>query len=322
MSKRILIVGGTRFVGPKLIELLLQEGDQITVFSRGNLYGSRVDSRVTQIRGDREQEGGFKQLAKQRFNHVYDMCCYTKDHALGLVRQLGRCMDHVIFFSTAAVYRKPLIYPLDENEPLGEWPSFGDYGVHKAEAEEVFIKFARDYDKKVTIFRPVYLLGRNNYFDRENYYFSRILANEPILMPGTGQALVQFSFLEEVAEVFKIVPREQLEQIEILNIGGDEYIPIRGFIKLCGKIAQKKPSIVNLDLSKFNLEEERFYDDLYPFPNVSLVVSNNRIKSLYHIAFEELEKGLSDIFAYWQKNWDGKITKSPREQQFLNKMQL
>lgn len=312
----ILIIGGTRFLGTQLIPRLLNAGDNITVFNRGNNYGFQLPPSVGIIRGDRANPRDLSKLSHDQYDYVYDMCCYNVSEASSLLQHISPGA-HLIFFSSAAVYKTPRFFPLREDSPLGPWASFGDYGEGKGEAERVFSDFATKHGSKLTIFRPVYLLGVNNYFDRENYYFSRIIAGESILLPGNGKCLIQFGFLDETAEAFAVIPKIQNEQIEALNVAGDEMITLLDFILLCAEIAGRQPHIASINPKDFDLIEEEFYDDLYPFPNLNFVVSNYRIRSIYGVSFTKLEDGLREIYESWVKRWDGKVRKYEREIQIL-----
>lgn len=317
--KKILIIGGTRFVGPALIKLLNKPNNKISIFNRGNDYNQHLPNNIEKLRGDRRNLTTMHILKKEKYDLIYDLCCFNKTDASNLLHNIQPTAD-IVFLSTAAVYKKPEFYPLNENSRLGEWSSFGDYGTSKVEAEKEFIRYANNNRRKLTIFRPVYLLGKNNYFDRENYYFSRILNNDPILMPGNGKALIQFAFLDETALAFSIVPGKQKDRVEILNIGGDEYISVKGFIELCSKIAKKEARLIKLNTDEFNLEEEHFYDDFYPFPNLVFIVDNSRIKRKYNIKFMNLELGVKKIYRDWVKKWNKQTIKYPLEINILKKL--
>lgn len=316
---KTLIIGGTRFLGPKIIDLLLKRGHEVTIFNRGNSYGPEIPEEVEIIKGDRTKSDDLQVIKNRNFDYVYDMCCYDKDDADKLLKVVDP-NAHLIFLSTAAVYKKPSVYPIVESSSLGEWSSFGAYGTNKAEAEAAFARFAERHDSKLTIFRPTYLLGEDNYFDRENYYFSRLKQGSPILVPGNGTALIQFAFLEETAEAFVSVPISQNQQIEILNIGGDQYVTVKGVVELCAKIAGCEANIVQLEPARYDLEEEAFYDDLYPFPNLNFIASNEAIKSRYGTEFEPLEQGLHRLYNAWLKNWDGKVDIYPKETAILKQV--
>lgn len=317
--KKILIIGGTRFLGPALIKRLSKPNSEITVFNRGNNYDNVLPKTVKCIKGDRRDINTMRVLSQSNYDLIYDLCCFNKTDATNLLTNISTTA-HIVFLSTTAVYKKPKIYPLTEKSEVGEWDSFGDYGTQKADAENEFISYAKKHDLKLTIFRLVYLLGRNNYFDRENYYFSRIINNEPILVPGRGNSLIQFAFLEETADCFKVIPEKQKSQIEVLNIAGDDYVSAKDFILLCGDIIGKTPNIIELDAKRYKLDEEHFYDDFYPFPNLTFIASNQKIRSKYGLQFKSLLTGMNDIYSFWIKSWTGITKKYPMELEMLKKL--
>lgn len=319
--KKVLIIGGTRFLGPALIDLLYKNNYEITIFNRGNNYNTQLPKSIKRIKGNRRDVSTMSSLSSEKYDLIYDLCCFNPVDATNLLTNI-QPPNHIIFLSTAAVYKKPRIYPLKEESELGEWDSFGDYGVLKVGAERKFESYAKKYNLKLTIFRPVYLLGKNNYFDRENFYFSRIINKEPILVPGRGNSLIQFAFLEETAKAFEYVPNLQKNQIEILNIGGNEYISIRDFILLCSDIIKIKPILIELNTKSVGLEEEHFYDDFYPFPNLTFIVSNHKISTKYGIKFESLSKELNKIYKFWRRSWNGSTKKYSLEEKILKQLNL
>ena len=319
MSK-ILFIGGTRFFGPAIIRKLLREdGHEITIFNRGNEYGHKIPNVVKHIKGDRLRKEDLSKISPTKYDYIYDMCCFNPEEAKLLLKQL-RPQSHIIFFSSAAVYEKTIVYPLYESSKLGQWPTFGDYGECKAKIEEIYSTYCRKHNLKFTALRPNYLLGKNNYFDRENYFFSRILKNRPILIPGTGDSIQQFGFLEDTAEAFFLIPKKQKSQTEFVNIAGNELISIKNFIMLCGKIAEKKPILISIKNGQFGIEEESFYDDLYPFPNVTFITSNKVMVEKYGIKPTELTKGLKMLYKHWRKQWNGKVHIYKLEEKLLNKL--
>jgi len=318
--KKILIIGGTRFLGPALIKELDAINCEITIFNRGYNYNTVLSKKVKRIKGDRRDTKTMGVLLRDKYNLIYDLCCFNKTDAVNLLTNI-QPSAHIIFLSTAAVYKKPKIYPLRETSELGEWDSFGDYGTKKVDAEKQFISYSKKHGLKLTIFRPVYLLGKNNYFDRENYYFSRIINRDPIIIPGKGNALMQFAFLEETVKAFKVVPEKQEQQIEILNVGGNEFISIKNFVLMCSEIVKKEPTLIELDSKRYGFEEEHFYDDFYPFPNLTFIVSNQMISEKYGIQFKSLQDGMHNIYLHWKKHWDGKTKKYSMEMETLKKLQ-
>ncbi len=317
MSKA-LIIGGSRFVGPEIIKRLLKNGDTVTTFNRGNNYGKKISRKVRNIKGDRVVLKDLQKLKASKYDYIYDMCCFDPKDA-SLLLKILKPKSHLVFFSSAAVYKKTRVYPLLEESRLGSWPTFGDYGERKAKIEKIYQAYCQKNNLKLTIFRPTYLLGENNYFDRENYFFSRILNNKPILIPGMGDSVLQFSFLDDTAEAFFRIPKNQKKQIEKINIAGNDLVSIKNFILLCGDIVGKKPKLINIANGQFGIFEEEFYDDLYPFPNVTFITSNKKLVEDYGIKMTKLEDGLKKIYKAWLKNWDHKTHVYKMEKDILNK---
>ncbi len=317
--KNILIIGGSRFVGPQLINKLLKDGNNITIFNRGNNYGQKLPKSVKRIIGDRSSLDDLNKLNEYSFDIVYDMICFDPDE-IPLLLKVVKPKKHIVFFSSAAVYKKSSIYPFYETSKVGPWSTFGDYGERKVQIEKEYTKYCIKNGIKLTILRPTYLLGKDNYFDRENYFFSRIINEDPILLPGSADAVIQLVFLEDTVEAFFKIPKLQKKQIEIVNIGGNDLISIKNFILLCGRIVGKKPKLVSIKSGEYGIFEEEFYDDFYPFPNVTFIVSNKIMVDEYAVIPTRLQSGLKAIYKKWIKKWDGKTHLYKLEKEILTKM--
>ncbi|OHA02015.1 MAG: hypothetical protein A3C11_00025 [Candidatus Sungbacteria bacterium RIFCSPHIGHO2_02_FULL_49_12] len=282
---KVCIIGGSRFVGPYLVKLLTSHGHRVTVFNRGGQQSVYPEG-VRFCEGDRNQ--GFWGVAGH-FDVVIDMCAYTGAETARALDELS--FDHFIHMSTAAAYQKTEIFPLTESSPIGVWPLWGDYNRGKVECERVLAESGMPS----AIIRPVYILGPRNYADREHFIYSRILSGQEIILPGNGQALVQFVFAEEVAEAIALIVENRIEGA--FNIAGDDIITLEGLVVEMAKILGKKPKIQfnpNADGEKFNEAE-------FPFANENLVLSNERIKKL-GASFVTLRGGLKDDFENYYRH--------------------
>src|SRR3989344_408683 len=105
----VLIIGGSRFIGPILINKFLADSKyKLTVFNRGNNQ-RKYDKKITFIQGDRN----FKVNLPGHFDVVIDMCAYNKKQLENVVDSIS--FDHFINFGTAASYKKTSIFPLTES---------------------------------------------------------------------------------------------------------------------------------------------------------------------------------------------------------------
>ncbi len=273
----ILVIGGSRFVGPLVVEKLLQKKHKITLFNRGN-HKFNFES-VKVISGDRNN--GFR--ISKKFDVVVDMCAYNGKHTATALEQLK--FDFFVHMSTAAAYKKTEIFPLTEESPLGAWPVWGEYNKGKVECEQVLASS----NKKYATVRPVYILGPNNYCDREHFIYSRIKAGSEILVPGDGQAKVQFVFAKDVAEsIAKIIEKQTTGAF---NCACSKIITLNGLVEEMGKIVGKTPKI------KLMPEHDgvNFSKTEFPFANETFVCSNEKLKRL-GVKFTPLVKGLEEDY--------------------------
>lgn len=279
----ILVIGGSRFVGPLLVERLLRKKHRVTVFNRGFLQSHYKG--VEFVQGDRDD--GFR--IKERFDAVIDMCAYTPRQTKTALEQIDS--GFFVHMSTAAVYKKTEIFPLTEQSPIGDWPLWGDYNKGKVGCERVL----EESGVRFAAIRPVYILGPKNYCDRERFIYSRIRAGVPLVIPGNGKALIQFVFAKDVAESIALVTEKKAKGA--FNCAGDEAITLRGLVEEMGKIVGKTP------LYRFNPERdgENFDDTEFPFANENFVCSNARLRKL-GMEFTSLLKGLKEDYQnYYSK---------------------
>jgi nucleoside-diphosphate-sugar epimerase len=105
MSKNILVIGGTRFIGRLLVQRLLRAGDRVTIATRGYAPDPFGD-RIQRIRADRRNELGMRNLAKAGpFDIVYDQMCYSPLDAAIAVRSFAGKAGRYVMTSTIDAYR-------------------------------------------------------------------------------------------------------------------------------------------------------------------------------------------------------------------------
>lgn len=144
--RNILVTGGTVFVSRYVAEYFAKNGDRVFVLNRN----SRPQSGgVTLIEGDRHHLGD--KLKQYDFDVVLDITAYTREDVECLIQALGR-IDQYIFISSSAVYPEDLSQPFKEEQLCGPNSIWGDYGIHKLEAENIYWKKCRrhiSYDRHI-----------------------------------------------------------------------------------------------------------------------------------------------------------------------------
>lgn len=200
-SLRILVVGGTGFIGRHTVAELLRRGHDVTLFHRKR-SSHPSQNRVQELLGDRLDAASVeKALHGERFDAVLDLA-YAWDRGTG-PREVSYVVDAVrenlsryVFLSSCAVYGSgPL--PLAEESPRETY--WGTYGKDKIDTEDYLLAEDRAGRLRVSILRPPFVYGPYNNIPREMWFWDRILAGRPVIVPDRGDTLTQFAAAKDVA---------------------------------------------------------------------------------------------------------------------------
>jgi len=187
---KILVLGGTGFLGPHEINYALARGHQVTMFNRGSNAGMYGDA-VEELTGDRDPDKGSGLSALQgdrTWDVVIDNSGYIPRYVRASVELLkGRCRRY-IYVSTVAVYdfESAGVFPesaklADLEDPSVEVVNGETYGPLKAECDRIVRSILKD---ACTIVRPTYIVGPGDHTDRFTYYVARVHRGGDVLAPG------------------------------------------------------------------------------------------------------------------------------------------
>lgn len=189
---KLLVLGGTVFVGRHVVDAALAAGHEVTTFHRG-VSSARTDRRVTWLRGDRD--GDVSALEGRRFDAVIDCSGYMPAQLERTGEVLSGRVGHYLFVSTRSVYRAfPPGPDVERNAALLE----GDegYGAAKARSEEAIEAALLG---RVTIVRPGLIVGPYDPTGRFPYWPLRIARGDDVLVPGRPGRPVQFIDARDLA---------------------------------------------------------------------------------------------------------------------------
>jgi len=191
---RLLVLGGTQFLGRHLVDAALEAGDAVTLFHRGRTSPGLFAGRVERIEGDRD--GGLDGLAGGEWDAVVDTCGYVpRIVALSAGALAERC-GHYTFVSSESVYGSVGEAGIDESAPVArladpatEVIDDETYGGLKALCEEAA---EAAMPGRVLNVRPGLIVGPWDPTDRFTYWPRRIAAGGDVLLPGEPERPVQF----------------------------------------------------------------------------------------------------------------------------------
>ena len=189
---RLLVLGGTVFLGRHVVAAALHRGDDVTVLSRGR-HGPPPPDGVTWLRGDRVEDLP-RLTAGGRWDAVVDTSGYTPEQAEAAGRALRGRVDHYAFVSTVNVHPGWPAETVGEDSPV--WEDGEGYGPDKARAERLL---AAALPGRVAHVRCGLLCGPYDATLRLAWWVERIARGGDVLAPGRPDATVQLIDARDVA---------------------------------------------------------------------------------------------------------------------------
>ena len=208
-SKKLLILGGTRFLGPALVEAALAKGWTVTLFNRGKSNpGLFKDRPVEEIHGDRNVADDVKKLAGRKWDSVIDTSGYFPKQVRSSTSVLAGNFGQYVFISSISVYDTPMKAGMDEAAKVARLPqgtdvdaidkiSEGNYGALKLLCEEAAEKAMPG---KALNIRPGYIVGLRDGSDRFTYWPVRVQKGGEVLVPGRPADPVQFIDVRDLGD--------------------------------------------------------------------------------------------------------------------------
>ena len=189
---RILVVGGTRFVGRHVVEQALARGHEVTVFHRGRT-GTDLFPELEHRIGDRNTD--LSALADGTWDATIDTCAYVPGQVHELADALGGRGGHYLLVSSVSVYAAPAGPGIDEDAPLLELddPTIEEvtaetYGGLKVMCERAAVEW---HGSTTVSVRPSYVVGPHDYTWRFPWWVARLARGGTVVVPGPPDAPAQ-----------------------------------------------------------------------------------------------------------------------------------
>ena len=195
---RVLVLGGTRFLGRALVESLLERNYEPTLFNRG-LTEPELFPDVEKLRGDRSSD--LSALEGREWDAVLDVAAYLPADVRRSTDALRDCGRYV-FVSSISVYADMSVPPEEGAEVLSLEPGQEDdeseetYGGRKAAGEQIVVEAFGD---SALVVRPGLIVGPHDPTGRFTYWPHRVARGGEVLAPGSPDDLVQFIDVRDLA---------------------------------------------------------------------------------------------------------------------------
>lgn len=258
--KNILVFGGTRFFGKKLVKLLLEEGHDVTIATRGKTPHSFGD-KVKQIVVDRTN----KEMLAQTFSNtywdiVYDNICYSPNEAEAVCEIFNGKTKKYVFTSTMSTYselgadlKETDFNPYEYSILLGDSDGFS-YGEGKRQAEAVFFQKA---EFPVVAVRFPIVLGEDDYTKRLHFHVDRVAQGKVIgflnmdarmsyILSDDAAAFLQFAGFSNIVGPYNSTSTGTYSMKELIELI-EQAVKKKAKISLLGDEESRSPFAVPKD---------------------------------------------------------------------------
>ena len=219
---RTLVLGGTGFVGRRLVEVLAAEGAGVTVLNRG-ITSVELPPGVARLVADRSDAASMRAaLARTEWDAVFDVSGVAKvaggtdpgDLADLLAGQVSR----YVYVSSQSLYRMTGAFPWREDSAVVE-PDVTAYGGFKVAAERALLARHATNGFPATIARPAAIYGPyNNIYDMEAAMFRRLLERRPVLLPYHGLVIGSYGHVDDLCRALLIMATHPSAIGEVFNV--------------------------------------------------------------------------------------------------------
>jgi nucleoside-diphosphate-sugar epimerase len=305
---RVLVIGGTLFIGKLLVKRLLTASHEVTILHRKaeHAFGRKVRNAIA----DRNDVAAIKSaLSGMRFDAVYDIA-YDWDRGTtaaqveATARSIPGDLSRYIFMSSVAAYGDGLNH--SEDDPLASDIHPDAYVRNKASSERALFRMFHESRFPVVTMRPPFVYGPDNPFYREGFFWDRMRLDRPIIIPGDGNRLMQFVYVNDLVEACFNALEKHTAPGRAFNVADEKPLTQVEFVNELARAMGKQPTLVRVPRDLIaraggNVFAEPFYfAQYYDLPPITEAVG--RVKRVLNIALTPFAAGLKETLRWYTKH--------------------
>jgi nucleoside-diphosphate-sugar epimerase len=279
-AMRTLVIGGTLFMGRAIVARLVARGHDVSVLHRRDTHD--LGPAVRNVRADRRDLSKVRRLVSEgRFDAVFDLAYdwqhgTTADEVEAVADSCGDNLVRYVFMSSMAAYNPGL--DKRETDALVADDDPNDYARNKASAERRLMRMHAQKGFPVTTFRPPFVHGPHQPFYREQFFWDRLLAGRPIVLPDDGSSAMPWAFVEDVAESCVRTLDVPEAAGQAFNVGHVEPTTQRSFVELLARAAGVDARLVAVPRARIHAAGGKiiggnlYFGEYLDLPGFSLIV--------------------------------------------------
>ncbi len=246
-----LVLGGSVFVGRRLVDELLARGHDVTVLNRGRT-ATDLPAEVERLAADRTDVDAMRAaLAGRDWDAIYDVSGFVMvaggADISGLLDLVDGHVGHYVYVSSIMAYDQSWngVVPWTEGQPTDQ-SGPGTYGGFKAMAEAAMLTRHDASGFPVSVVRPAAIYGpRNNIYDMETPMFVRLVQRRPILLPHSGLVTASYGHVDDLCALMVAMVGVDASMGEVFNVTA-EAVTTRRYVAELASIVGVEPDVVDV----------------------------------------------------------------------------
>ena len=280
-KRKVLVIGGTLFIGRALVKELVHAGHEVAVLHRKNRHN--FGKKVANIMADRNDPEAMKRvLAGKNFDVVYDnVYDWERGTSAAQVeataRACGSNLHRYIFMSSVGAYGDGLNH--HEGDALAPDDHHEAYVRNKAMSERALFRMHQRNGFPVVTLRPPFIYGPGNPFYREAFFWDRLREGRALILPGDGRRLMQFVHIKDlVSAALKVMDIPEI-QGHAFNIANPRPLTQVEAVEAFARAAGKEPTFVRLPRERIlrsgghPMGPRLYFGTYFDLPAITVVVN-------------------------------------------------
>ncbi len=244
---KILLIGGTGWLGHNIALLLKGMGADVTLLNRGrkSTYLDRLGEGIPAVIADKNDEEAMKSVLAAGYTHVIDTVPTEK--TINCVRKYATRLHHYIHCSSTGGYAPLPFVPCNETAHYGGFGSTTGWSQKMVVDNLAMECFAKE-GFPATVIRPCYITGEgmlplDNLGDRREDFIKDILDEKVLDLPNDGQALLQPIHVKDLARSFILALSHPESKGQIFNICLDHAFTLSRYLEINAAALGKKAHV-------------------------------------------------------------------------------
>ena len=243
---KVLVIGGTGWVGHSIARELWTLGVDVTILSRGKMSSFTGDvAEIPSIQADKKDEASMKEILSARYTHIIDSV--PSAESIGFIRKYAGNLHHYIHCSSTGGYAPLPFVPCDETAPYGGFNSTTGW-YQKKMLDNLALEAFLEEGFPATVIRPCYITGvgklpLDNLGGRREDFIPDILAEKTLDLPDNGLALLQPIHVADLAHSFVLAMEHPRSIGQVYNITLDHAVTLNRYLEINAAVFGLKPHI-------------------------------------------------------------------------------